>query len=323
MRSHQDAEREPEDAGREPLGLRVVLPFEVAHERRDQHGRKRTGGEELEEHVRDRARGLVGVAEKRGAQDRGDRPDPDEADPRDAAVAAPMMVAARVGGRTSPAASVTGACSAHAPGRGVSSAPDPSHPSRVMTRSVVRAREPGSRQGGRLVAHAGRTSRRHHAHRHASPRRRCPATGSLRQSGASTDVRGARLDVAGSASGRDHVYDARRGSDRPGCVSAASPPVRGRTTALVAQRIEHLTTDQKVGGSNPSERADRRSSPERLGRGPCIDERALPTLGPSTKRDPSFLPGLRPGGDRRRVLVADPVGHEHGAGRATTRSSGR
>ena len=26
-------------------------------------------------------------------------------------------------------------------------------------------------------------------------------------------------------------------------------------TALVAQRIEHLTTDQKVGGSNPSERA--------------------------------------------------------------------
>src|SRR4029078_12717555 len=26
--------------------------------------------------------------------------------------------------------------------------------------------------------------------------------------------------------------------------------------ALVAQRIEHLTTDQKVGGSNPSERAD-------------------------------------------------------------------
>jgi hypothetical protein len=30
-------------------------------------------------------------------------------------------------------------------------------------------------------------------------------------------------------------------------------PLSGR--ALVAQRIEHLTTDQKVGGSNPSERA--------------------------------------------------------------------
>ncbi len=26
-------------------------------------------------------------------------------------------------------------------------------------------------------------------------------------------------------------------------------------SALVAQRIEHLTTDQKVGGSSPSERA--------------------------------------------------------------------
>ena len=32
---------------------------------------------------------------------------------------------------------------------------------------------------------------------------------------------------------------------------------RGRARpALVAQRIEHLTTDQKVGGSNPSERAN-------------------------------------------------------------------
>src|SRR5215472_5717157 len=39
-------------------------------------------------------------------------------------------------------------------------------------------------------------------------------------------------------------------------------------SALVAQRIEHLTTDQKVGGSNPSERADVMSQdipePERL-----------------------------------------------------------
>ena len=36
-------------------------------------------------------------------------------------------------------------------------------------------------------------------------------------------------------------------------------------TALVAQRIEHLTTDQKVGGSSPSERArlrQRRTSPD-------------------------------------------------------------
>jgi hypothetical protein len=32
--------------------------------------------------------------------------------------------------------------------------------------------------------------------------------------------------------------------------------IRG-SSALVAQRIEHLTTDQKVGGSSPSERAIR------------------------------------------------------------------
>ena len=35
----------------------------------------------------------------------------------------------------------------------------------------------------------------------------------------------------------------------------ARRPVEGHQPALVAQRIEHLTTDQKVGGSNPSERA--------------------------------------------------------------------
>ena len=38
--------------------------------------------------------------------------------------------------------------------------------------------------------------------------------------------------------------------------SAGANP-RRRHPALVAQRIEHLTTDQKVGGSNPSERATR------------------------------------------------------------------
>jgi hypothetical protein len=35
----------------------------------------------------------------------------------------------------------------------------------------------------------------------------------------------------------------------PGCRRLSGHP------ALVAQRIEHLTTDQKVGGSSPSERA--------------------------------------------------------------------
>ena len=36
---------------------------------------------------------------------------------------------------------------------------------------------------------------------------------------------------------------------------SAGDPRCVRTQALVAQRIEHLTTDQKVGGSSPSERA--------------------------------------------------------------------
>ncbi len=35
----------------------------------------------------------------------------------------------------------------------------------------------------------------------------------------------------------------------------AKPLVTESESALVAQWIEHLTTDQKVGGSNPSERA--------------------------------------------------------------------
>ena len=37
--------------------------------------------------------------------------------------------------------------------------------------------------------------------------------------------------------------------------AGTKPLVRGINPALVAQRIEHLTTDQKVGGSSPSERA--------------------------------------------------------------------
>src|SRR5688500_7986842 len=41
---------------------------------------------------------------------------------------------------------------------------------------------------------------------------------------------------------------ARRGGFRPRLHSTGQP-------ALVAQRIEHLTTDQKVVGSNPAERA--------------------------------------------------------------------
>src|SRR5690606_10608267 len=46
---------------------------------------------------------------------------------------------------------------------------------------------------------------------------------------------------------------------RPAAISTPAPRlatlILDLTPALVAQRIEHLTTDQKVGGSNPSERA--------------------------------------------------------------------
>ena len=54
--------------------------------------------------------------------------------------------------------------------------------------------------------------------------------------------RRSRRTAGGGAPGSD---PAPRGAD----------PVDSPVPALVAQRIEHLTTDQKVGGSNPSERA--------------------------------------------------------------------
>src|SRR6478735_3442212 len=43
-------------------------------------------------------------------------------------------------------------------------------------------------------------------------------------------------------------------------ISGYGVEVWQHVPALVAQRIEHLTTDQKVGGSNPSERAPQRPS---------------------------------------------------------------
>ena len=47
----------------------------------------------------------------------------------------------------------------------------------------------------------------------------------------------------------------RRGSDL-GRDPSGVVAYTGALPALVAQWIEHLTTDQKVGGSNPSERAE-------------------------------------------------------------------
>src|SRR5712664_3898538 len=48
---------------------------------------------------------------------------------------------------------------------------------------------------------------------------------------------------------------ARQASMRLAMRGGSGGTVDCRALALVAQRIEHLTTDQKVGGSSPSERA--------------------------------------------------------------------
>ena len=54
--------------------------------------------------------------------------------------------------------------------------------------------------------------------------------------------------------GPNHLLYQRCAREPKGC-SQANPQVTALILALVAQRIEHLTTDQKVGGSSPSERA--------------------------------------------------------------------
>ena len=75
------ARARPRTPGRQPLGLGVVVGPEQVDEGGHEHRRQRAGGDELEEDVGDRARGLVGVAEVGGAEHRGDHPDLDEPDP--------------------------------------------------------------------------------------------------------------------------------------------------------------------------------------------------------------------------------------------------
>jgi hypothetical protein len=66
--------------------------------------------------------------------------------------------------------------------------------------------------------------------------------------------RGHRQGVGEEFSRRWPVGQRRPGGGEPGGDVRLDLPV---LPALVAQRIEHLTTDQKVGGSNPSERTRR------------------------------------------------------------------
>ena len=75
-----DGQGEAEDPRGQAFGLPVVATPEQVDEGGDEHGRERTGGDELEEDVRDRARRLVGVAQVGGAEDGGDHPDLHEAD---------------------------------------------------------------------------------------------------------------------------------------------------------------------------------------------------------------------------------------------------
>ena len=72
---------------------------------------------------------------------------------------------------------------------------------------------------------------------------------------------GTTQTLAGTASSPPRWSGLRAGGRRPAAdpgaargVGMLSPAPRGRPRALVAQRIEHLTTDQEVAGSNPAER---------------------------------------------------------------------
>jgi hypothetical protein len=60
---HQEGDAE-EPPGK-PLRLGLVTTVEMGHEGRDENGRERPRGEELEQHVGDRVRRLIGVAEVR------------------------------------------------------------------------------------------------------------------------------------------------------------------------------------------------------------------------------------------------------------------
>ena len=75
-----------------------------------------------------------------------------------------------------------------------------------------------------------------------------------------------------------------RPAARYDALRPSGTPAEGR--ALVAQRIEHLTTDQKVGGSNPSERAERDASRHRrqVSRG-IVGFFSTSVLGPAVLQD--------------------------------------
>ncbi len=73
-------EGDPEQPPGEALGLGLVAAVEMGHERRDEHRRECTRREELEQHVGDRVRRLIRVAEVGRAEHSGHHEDAREAD---------------------------------------------------------------------------------------------------------------------------------------------------------------------------------------------------------------------------------------------------
>ena len=99
------------------------------------------------------------------------------------------------------------------------------------------------------------------------------------------------------------------------CYRRSGPEAQNRRsparTALVAQRIEHLTTDQKVGGSSPSERAGQ------------VQVRVVPS--PGWRGNVATAPGNRCGNRSRAQIETEchPLSPRIPNGRRPRRRSGR
>ena len=100
---------------------------------------------------------------------------------------------------------------------------------------------------------------------------------------------GQEADRRVAARGRDHAHAPRIGSRRPGTLKSSHGP---SGQAPVAQWIEHLTTDQKVGGSSPFGRTERRGpDPQSCGSGPSPSVAAEAQAGDSCRARDAPRPG--------------------------------
>ena len=76
----QHDDRHAEEFAGEVFGTLAITGVEVSDEGRYEHRRQRSGGEQFEQDVRHTVRALEGVAQVRGAEDGGDRKDPQRAE---------------------------------------------------------------------------------------------------------------------------------------------------------------------------------------------------------------------------------------------------